>query len=154
MCGLRGLPVLVCASGEGARDRGWICNVILFYFLRYSSWRAGRERRVKLPITSSLWTQQTCLGEAIAISGNCGTSVLPGRRGRERGREGTGKSSDTSEGVCPALSHTEPGCSRVLGNRPSMSDRSNQDVASDTGHSGRVASGPWSQPRDRPAKKL
>lgn len=34
-----------------------------------------------------------------------------------------------------------------------MSDRSSQDVASDTGHSGRVASDSLSEPRDRPAKK-
>lgn len=133
----------------GAGCRGWIFNIILLYSLRCSSWQAERERRVKLPITSSLWTQQTCLGEAIAISGNCGTSVLRGRRGRER----TGKSSDISEGVCPALSQRGLGCSRVLGNRPSVSDRSNQDVASDIGHNGRVASGPCLEPRERPAKK-
>lgn len=63
----------------------------LLYSLRYSSWREGRERRAKLPITSSLWTRQTCLGEATAILGNCGTSALPGREGGAR------KSSEISE---------------------------------------------------------
>lgn len=79
----------------------------LLYSLRYSSWREGRERRAKLPITSSLWTRQTCLGEATAILGNCGTSALPGREGGAR------KSSEISEylalqaqpqaSLCPAL---------------------------------------------------
>lgn len=51
------------------------------------------------------------------------------------------------------MSQTGLGCPRVLGNRPSVSDRSNQGVASDIGDSGGVASGPWSEPRDRPANK-
>lgn len=51
------------------------------------------------------------------------------------------------------MSQTGPGCSRVLGSRPSVSDKSNQGVANDIGPSGGVASGPWSEPRERPAKK-
>ena len=141
---------------------------------RCSSGREGRERRVKLPITSSPWTLQTCLEEGTATSGSCGTSTSPGgQRGWGRlcrgqllpqRRSSIGSSPRV---LCPSdqpqaqiCASFEPDLEMSLSSYPKLLPGRGgagplegqiklQDVRDDIGHPGRAALVSWSVPRGR-----
>lgn len=90
--------------------------------------------------------------------GNCGTSALSGRRGRgpESLLISLNEILSLKSNHRPVYASLESDGTKLLegiGYRPSISDRSNQDVVSDVGHHGRVALAPWSEARDPEAKK-